>query len=109
MPLLKGEGETLLVRRTRVRVECENCGEPAVKRTTYLLLGDRRNPRSSAFGKDDCSWCSDHEVFLCEACPKPEHEIPGYSWCGEFTLSERFAHMFLYWHEVLVVEEEKRT
>lgn len=116
---IKGEGETKLVRRTKVRVECDNCGEPADQRHTYLLPNARRNPASSAYGGDDVSWCSDKELFSCEECrslpnwynkrpPTPE----GYETCSTFSLkdfktgvmSNRFAHMFLVWREEEIPE-----
>lgn len=98
--LIPGEGEKKLVERTRVRVECGNCGEPATKRHTFLLPNARRNPSSSAYGRDDCSWCSDHEEFACDGCPRPRGGQ--YEWCSTFSITPdnmRFAHMFLRWTE----------
>jgi hypothetical protein len=97
IPLLPGEGEIKVVRKTRVRIECENCGEFATKRHTYLLENARRNPASSAYRHDDCSWCSDGDVFTCDAC-KPTAPN-GMHWCSTFSVSDRFAHMFLSWVE----------
>jgi hypothetical protein len=102
--VLPGEGDTEVIERTRVRIECENCGEPADQRHTYLVPNARRNPQSSAYGQDDCSWCSDHEVFSCKKCRDAEwrgHEpkVDGYEWCSTFSVGERFAHMFLRWSE----------
>lgn len=97
---LKGEGETKIVERARVRRECEECGEPATKRHTYLLPDARRNPASSGYGGDDISWCSDHEAFTCDSCPEPRPD--GYRWCSTFSVSPenmRFSHMFLRWEE----------
>jgi hypothetical protein len=100
---IPGEGEAKLVERTRVRIECVGCGEPATRRHTYLLPNARGNPASSAYGKDDCSWCSDHEVFTCADCHGGRAPtVEGYGWCSTFTLqpgSSRFAHMFLTWVE----------
>lgn len=94
---LKGEGDTKLIRKTRVRIECENCGEPAMKRHTFLLDNARRNPASSAYRRDDCTWCSDAEVFTCDTCkPATPH---GYDMCSTFSVCERFTHMFLRWQE----------
>jgi len=97
--LLKGEGETVVVTKTRMRHECHICGEPAHFKHSFLLEGARRNPASSAYGKDDCSWCSDDELFVCKKHEKERTPPDGYSWCSTFTASDRFAHMFLYWQE----------
>ena len=97
---LPGEGEKKIVERTRVREECEQCGELATKKHTYLLHNARCNPGSSGYGKDDISWCSDHEAFTCDSCRKPRFE--GYECCSTFSVSPentRFAHMFLRWAE----------
>ena len=99
---LSGEGDTKLVRRTRVRVECDSCGEPADQRHTYLLPRARANPASSAYGHDDCSWCSDHEEFTCADCRGRWNNAPnvdGYELCSTFKVGERFAHLFLRWDE----------
>ena len=99
-PPLPGEGETKTVVRTRVRIECGNCGEPAVHRHTYLIPKARSNPQSTAYRHDDCSWCSDHEEFTCAACKRPE--MDAYDWCSTFSIKPgklQFAHMFLRWAE----------
>lgn len=96
---LPGEGAVETVVKTRTRHECEVCGEPAHYKHTFLLEGARRNPASSAYGRDDCSWCEDESRFVC-AEHKNERRAPdGYSWCSSFAATERFAHMFLYWRE----------
>ena len=98
--LLPGEGEVKVVERKRVRIECGNCGEPATHRHTYLLPNARSNPASKGFGGDDISWCSDHDEFVCDECPKPQ--IDGMRWCSSFSITpdnKRFAHMFLQWRE----------
>jgi hypothetical protein len=102
---LKGEGESQIIRRTKVRIKCDQCGEPANFKHTYLLPNARSNPASSAYRKDDCSWCSDHEEFTCANCSKPG--VAGYAWCSTFTVSDRFAHMFLKWEEVELIEKLK--
>ena len=113
---LPGEGDTKQILRVRERVCCDNCGEPADEKHTYLLPNARRNPKSAGYGKDEISWCSDHEVFSCDACRKlqfrgrPPQE--GYEWCATFSLFDRdgkptrFVHMFLRWvdHETLSIE-----
>ena len=95
--VLPGEGDEEIIKRTRVRIACDECEEDAVYRHTYLLPNARRNPASSAYQHDDCSWCSDHEVFTCKTCKRPN--IDGYEWCSTFTASVRFAHLFLKWKE----------
>ena len=88
-------------RRTQVckRRLCEQCGEDATWRCTFLLPNARRNPASEAFAHDDCSWCSDGEVFLCDACKQEGRKIGkkmGMEECSSFPY-ERFPHMLLYW------------
>jgi transcriptional regulator with XRE-family HTH domain len=98
---LPGQGTTKVVVKTRERRECAECGEPAQFRISYLLAGTRSNKASSAYGRDDISWCSDDETFVCRdhredrVCNPPS----GYVWGGTFTACERFAPMFLEWVE----------
>ncbi len=96
---LNGEGEVRYVRKVRCRHECAVCGEPADFRHSYLLAGDcRRNPASSAYGRDDCTFCSDGESFVC-ATHKSDRQAPnGMEWAGTYTLA-KFPHMGMYWHE----------
>jgi hypothetical protein len=93
LDVLPGEGETKTM--VMVRKACEECGDPAHYRHTYLLPEHRVNPASSAYRRDDCTWCSDHEVFTCKTCKRPE--VEGYSWCSTFPATEKLAHMFLRW------------
>jgi hypothetical protein len=99
---LKGEGEVRFVKRTRVRHECHICGEPADYRHSFLLPNARRNSASSAYGRDDCSWCSDAEAFVCEEHRHSKHHPDDASleWAGTFTLTT-YPHMGLYWREEL--------
>ena len=95
---LPGEGEIKTTTKIQLRRECEECGEPAHYKHTFLLPGARGNRASSAYGKDDCSWCEDASLFVCEE-HKNFRKIDGYEWCSTFPASARFAHMFLYWEE----------
>lgn len=77
--------------------ECAICGIPASFRITYLLDHCRSNPGSSAYGRDDCSWCSDAENF---ACRRHKQEVRrdsprGMSECSTFPLT-KFKHMGFY-------------
>lgn len=96
---LPGEGEVQRIVRERVRVCCDECGEPAAYKHTFLLDNARRHPASSAYGKDDCSWCEDAHTFVCEEHKGLRHAPDGMSWCSTFTASPRFAGMFLEWKE----------
>lgn len=102
---LPGEGETKVVERTRVRRECENCGEPAFYLNTYLNdadVGARRNPASRAYGRDDCTFISDHNQYLCGGCHQtvPHVGVPeGFGYCATFEAVPRFAHRFLVWED----------
>ena len=99
MVILPGEGETQAVVKTRKRHECDVCGEPAHYKHTYLLDGARRNPASSAYGMDDCSWCEDETRFVCVEHKSDRRAPSGYSWCSTYPASQMFAHLFLYWAE----------
>lgn len=101
LELLPGEGETQTIKRTRVRRRCDNCGKGAHYRYTFLLEGARSNPASNAYGRDDCSWCSDEEQYSCKnpECISDMKRLPGYIHCSTFPASERFAHLFLEWEE----------
>lgn len=79
------------------RHRCESCGSIAEFLRTYLYENYRTNPASSAFGRDDCSRCSDVKVFVCRDCrpATPPGCDPGYS---QFEASAKFAHMFVYWY-----------
>ena len=99
---LKGEGEVQYVKRTRCRQECAECGEPAHFRHTYLLGNARRNPASSAYGRDDCSWCSDAESFVCAEHERKRQAPDGHDWCATFPLAT-FPHLGLYWSEEKIV------
>jgi hypothetical protein len=45
VPLLPGEGETKMIVRTRVRIACGNCGEPATHRHTYSVAERAKQSR----------------------------------------------------------------
>lgn len=89
-----------IIRKFYAPACCDICGEDAKERHTYLLKGDARsNPASSAYGMDNCSWCSDYENYGCGAddCHrelKNEAKELGYSWCSTFEKNDRFQHMF---------------
>lgn len=97
---LDGEGEIKIVLKTKCRRHCDNCGEPATKRITFLLENARRNPGSSAYGRDDCSYCADAEAFTCDECERTvqRNAPPGMDWCGTF-FGPRATHYLLFWHE----------
>lgn len=97
---LPGEGDTKTVVKKRLRQECEVCGEPAHFKHTFLFDNARRNPASSAYGKDDCTWCEDASKFVCVEHKNQRDPLVGYGWCSTFSATERFAHLFLYWSEV---------
>ena len=86
-----------------LRRECAECDAPATKRLTFLIEDGRRNPASSAYGHDDCSYCSDYEAFSCDGHVRyVEHnECPdGMRWCSTYTYSDRFKHLFMYRSQV---------
>lgn len=96
------------IKQVHKRRICEKCGELATHKLTFLLPNARANPASSAYGKDDCSWCSDEKVFVCDTHDKDCHLIAkelGMGWCASFPY-ERFKHMFEYWEDI---EEKEST
>ncbi len=111
LPLkLPNEGEVKIIRKTKVRCCCDECGEYATKKHTFLLDNARSNPASSAYRHDDCSWCSDTEAFACDDCAEKMRRNPpdGYGWCGTFSVTPeklQFAHMFLKWKEEDITPE----
>ena len=95
---LQGEGDIEHISRKRVRKCCDVCGDkPAEKKHTFLLEGMRNNPASSAYCKDDCSWCEDAAIFTCRKCDADPP--PGYVRASRFEVGRRFAHLFLEWKE----------
>lgn len=97
LDILPGEGKIKTVTSEQIRICCDECGEPAYYKHSYLLPNARSNPASSGYGGDDISWCSDEGAYTCKKCKKPV--IDGYNWCATYTASKRFAHMFLKWEE----------
>lgn len=95
-------GNKKVITELCVEQECVECGEPAKYRHTFLLIGARNNPLSKAYGRDDCSWSSDEDVFSCEEhkeLVRGKHCPGGMSWCSTFP-RERFEHMFLIWKKI---------
>ena len=98
MDTLPGEGETRTTTEILTRATCDECGEPAHFKHSYLLEGNaRNNPASSAYRRDDCSWCEDEKRYTCRTCKRPS--VDGYSWCSTFPAKAGFKHMFLTWVE----------
>ncbi len=83
------------------RQECQVCGEPATRRVSYLLERARSNPDSSAYCKDDCSWCSDADAYACEKHTREvERDAPeGMEWCSTFD-GAKMPHMLYKWCKV---------
>lgn len=102
MNTIKGEGDTKVIVKTRCRSECDNCGDPATKRHSFCYVNGRRNPASSMYGRDDCTYCSDADAFSCDNCERDVRRVccpEGMEWGCTFTLNDRNAHMFLTWRE----------
>ena len=101
---LDGEGDIQVIHRARERIPCDYCDNTPDQLNTYLLPNARHNPKSSAYGRDDCSWSSDHNVFSCEQCRKENFggtrpNIEGYEPCATIPLTKQFSHLFLRWRE----------
>jgi len=100
---LPGEGDVVTKTYKRVREQCAECGEPATVKHSFLSEDARRDPASSAFGRDDCSFCSDHDEFACDECKRVvEREWcpDGMRWSSTCYLSDKNARSFLDWVEV---------
>lgn len=95
-------GDIRTIKQRLNRKGCEYCDESATFKLTFLLPNARSNPASKAYRRDDCSWCSDQDVFVCnkhkDVMYKIEKEL-GMGWCASFGY-ERFKHMFEYWEDV---------
>jgi len=97
------EGDAFEMIKTCKRQECEECGELATVKHTFLYSNARTNPASKAYRHDDCSWCADDVIYLCEECNKnksrynyeKEKEM---EWCSTFNYV-RMPHLFLFWEE----------
>lgn len=107
LEVLPKEGEIEQETFRWVRRPCSGCGEPAHYKCTFLLEGCRGNPKSEAYGKDDCSWCEDACKFACNEHLVEVRQTPpdGMVECTTFPASARFAHMFLYKQSVPAAEE----
>lgn len=106
---ITGEGDIKVVIKRRVRRDCDNCGEPAMKEINYCYVNGRRNPASSMYGRDDCTYCSDAKAYACEACERQVQRVccpDGMGWSSTFTCNDRNAHRFLYWSERDATAEE---
>lgn len=96
LDLLPGEGQTRV--QTRRRHKCFACGRVAQYKVTFLRPDARRNPLSSAYGKDDCTWCEDERQFCCSDHLADAHrDFPDWEPCSTFPATATLAHMFLYW------------
>ena len=96
------EGEIEIIKRERVRIECDICGKPAHFKHTFLLPNARINPTSSGYGKDDISRYEDEHQFSCNdpECIKQGKKMDGYHWCSTYPAIKGFKHLFLRWEEI---------
>ena len=88
-------------KRTQIatRRECEYCSKLAVSKFSFLLPNYRTNPASSAYGKDDCSRCSDHIVYTCAEHGEPWPTVEPYGQASGRYPYENFKHLFLLWKD----------
>lgn len=93
-------GQTETVTKIARWHECDECGNPASHRITFLLENARRNPASSAYGRDDCSRCSDLDAYACKKHLETTIRTPppSYSWCAHIALRSHKS-MGFYWQE----------
>ena len=96
------EGNIRTIKQICKRRGCERCSDLATHKLTFLLPHPRSNPASSAYQHDDCSYCSDKAMFVCDECEKEKYDIAqelGMEWCASFPCNERFKHMFFHWED----------
>ena len=74
--------------------KCEFCEKDAMYKLTFLLPNARMNRSSSAYGKDDCSYCEDAARFVCQY-HYHKRNLQSYEWCASFQDGEWFHHLFL--------------
>lgn len=104
MSAWKGEGD--LRTQVRVRRQCDLCIKLAEYLIAFVLEGARTNPASSAYGKDDITWCSDREAFACEEHRDGLQRPPGgFMWGATFS-GTRYPHMLLRWSNNKPVQTE---
>lgn len=97
LDVLPGENEIVTETFRRERRTCDECGESAHYKCTYLLDGARSNPRSAAYGCDDCTYCEDDCRFACKEHREKVWNSPpeGMGRCSAFPATARLAHLFL--------------
>jgi len=108
LDILPGQGAERIITQVRERKCCDVCGEFAHFRHSFLFHNYRSNPTSSAYRRDDCSWCSDVDVFTCRDC-RPETPEGCDSGGSRFPATSQFVHMFLEWVTVSTVDSDEET
>ena len=94
-------GDVKITKQIRRWQACEECGYPAKYKIAFLLEGFRHNPASSGYGRDDCSWCSDLEIFACEKHKRTLDRAPqGYHHGSCIFTLRKLKHMGFYWETV---------
>lgn len=101
------EGATRTIEQVCRKRTCEKCGESATHKLTFLLPNARTNSASKAYGRDDCTHCSDSDMFVCTEHSKDRDDIArelGMSWAGTldgtYDNGNRWKHLFLYWETI---------
>lgn len=94
-------GDTKTEKYVRCWHECQLCKLPARYSIAFILPNARSNPASTAYGRDDISWCSDDELFACKEHLRDVETISEImnkpmKWCATFTLKS-YKHMGFYW------------
>lgn len=99
LDILPGEGDEKTRTLVHTRRTCSECGSPAHYKHTFLLINGRNNRGSSAYGRDDCTWCEDSCQFVCQKHQLVRTAPDGMEHCATFPATARFAHLFLHWVE----------
>jgi hypothetical protein len=97
------EGTRRTVEEVWTRRRCDECGDPATRRATYLRNQARTNPGSRGYGRTDLNYCSDRDIHLCEVCQPP---FLTHYYRHQIFLGTDYPHMLFHWKKISVIEEE---
>lgn len=100
-------GQTKLIRKTVVRIQCDRCEEVATNQIWFCYENGRSNPMSSMYRRDDCSYCSDETWNLCDKCHNDNGSLRPHGMypSAYVQYAEKNPNRFLEWKEEEVKEQ----
>lgn len=100
-------GQTKLIRKTVVRIQCDRCEEVATNQIWFCYENGRNNPASSMYRRDDCTYCSDETWSLCDKCHHDNGSLrPNGMYPSAYVqYVEKNPNRFLKWKEEEVKEQ----